>query len=194
MPSTLEVIVGPMFAGKTEELIRRIKRELIAHRKVRVIKPIEDTRTEAFIASRALDATGTSVIVERYEAFVIATEDDLERALEESADMIAFSEGQFLPAWVPARIRRLLHERVEDELIVVVEGLDLNYRLEPFGPMPEFLAMADSVLKLDAICMKCHRKGARFTQRVRGSLEVLQPGDRGSYEVRCRKCHTIFTG
>jgi thymidine kinase len=183
-----------MFAGKTEELIRRIKREHIAKRQVTIIKPIEDTRTEAFIASRALDKTGTSVIVERYDALIVADEFDLERALRTNADMIAFNEGQFLPEWVPRRVRQLLRERVEDELIVVVEGLDLDYRLNPFGPMPEFLAMADSVLKLDAICMNCHRKGARFTQRVKGSLKTIQPGDRGSYEVRCRKCHTIFTG
>ncbi len=194
MPSTLEVIVGPMFAGKTEELIRRIKRELIAHRNVQVIKPADDDRTKDYIASRALNTERKSYETERYSAIIITTEEDLERALEENADMIAFSEGQFLPSWVPKCIRRLLHERVEDELIVVVEGLDLDYKLEPFGPMPEFLAMADSVQKLDAICMKCHRKGARFTQRVSGTLDTVQTGDINSYEVRCRKCHTVFTG
>jgi thymidine kinase len=191
--SRLEVVAGPIFSGKTEELIRRIKRELIARRNVLVIKPFVDFRTADFIASRAIDAEGKPFIVERYPASIIHDNADLRRALLASYDMLAVSEAQFFGPEFPLAIEALLHERMHDDLIVVAEGLDLDYRKLPFGAMPALLAMADDVRKLDAICMKCHCKGARFTQRIRGTSATVQVGDAGDYEVRCRTCHYVFS-
>lgn len=193
MSSRLEVIAGPMFAGKTEELIRRTKREQYAHRSVVVIKPYIDTRTESFIASRAVDAHGNSIIVERFEATVTHSAQEIQAACSPSVQTVVVDEAQFFGNELPYIIGTVLSARKDEDFLVIVSGLDLDYALRPFGPMPLLLAMADEVIKLDAICMRCHARGARFTQRIRGTSATVQVGDLGDYQVRCRRCHYIFT-
>lgn len=194
MPARLEVIAGPMFSGKSEELIRRLKREAFAKRAVHALKPHVDTRTgiKASIAARAVGTDGESRIVQEYDAVAPIGPDGLRYELGLPFDTFAFDEGQFFPKDLAPAIGELLTRRKADNVLVLVAGLDLDYRLRPFGPMPNLMAMADSVTKLDAVCMKCHQHGARFTQRITGSTDQVQVGDVGSYEVRCRKCHYIF--
>lgn len=196
MPARLEVIVGPMFAGKTEELIRRLKRERFAKRTVQVIKPYFDDRTQDFIASRAIGEDGRVHIVEKIPALVVHNSQEMDDALRgisvPLADTIAIDEGQFGDDSLPLMIGQDLRERKAEDHIVIVSGLDLDYAMHPYGPMPPIMALADEVTKLTAICMKCHARGARFTQRLRGTTEQNQTGDFGDYEVRCIGCHYVF--
>lgn len=190
MSSQMLAVVGPMFAGKSEELLRLIKREKIARRKVLVIKPYVDTRTEAFIASRAIDESGGTRIVESCPALVIHDDAELWAAVKQDFDTLVIDEAQFFqtPGFMSV-IKWLLVEKDAKDLLVIVAGLDTDYRMEPFGPMPQLQAIAANVTRLAAICMKCFSRGARLTQRIRGTEEQVQVGDSGDYEVRCLACH-----
>lgn len=192
MPSRLEVIAGPMFSGKSEELLRRLKREQFAQRHMLVIKPQIDTRTEAFIASREIDNRGHERLTARWPAIVTATDTDLADLASLRFDTLAIDEAQFFkPETFLSAIATLLEKHRCEDFLIIAAGLDLDYRLLPFGAMPGLLAIADDTLKLTAICMRCHARGARFTQRIHGTDAVNQVGGFGDYEVRCRSCHTI---
>jgi thymidine kinase len=201
VPARMKAIVGPMFSGKTEEVIRQIKREQYAQRSVHIIKPHVDTRTEAFIASRKIDRDGTAQIVEQYPATVIHNIEELRRELwRGNAEFripgplyktLAIDEAQFFGLELPELLTKLMAEQAHSDFTVIVAGLDLTWALQPFGCMPQLLAMADEVTKLDAICMKCRKPGGRFTMRIRGTNADVQVGDTGDYEVRCRTCHEI---
>lgn len=183
-PRRIEVICGPMFSGKSEELIRRLKRAQYAKLTVSVYKPAIDRRTTNYIYSR----TGY-----RMEARVVESSSELlDDFLAHPAEVVAIDEGQFFDDGLPFVVQQLVRHAW-----VLVAGLDMDFRGEPFGPMPQILAIADMVTKLAGVCMRCHSRDAIFTQRLidgkpapRNSPQILV-GDRETYECRCRYCHEI---
>lgn len=191
MPARLEVIAGPMFSGKTGELIRRIERARLARKRVQLIKPRLDDRTKEFVAARSFDESGKCGFAKRIPAVVVGMHQEFVAAMDGDWDVIGLDEAQFfLEPWFLTELIGLLEIQKDSNLRIIASGLDLDYRLEPFGPMPQLLAMADEVNKLTAVCVSCGAD-ARFTQRLRGSTEQIQVGDAGDYEVRCRTCHYI---
>lgn len=180
----IEVIVGPMFSGKSEELIRRVNRAVIARQSVQVFKPAIDDRYDAVaVASH----NGRKV-----EACAIHTVEDIRKRLEPSTQVIAIDEAQFLSS----DLLQLAIDLADEDKRVVIAGLDLDFRGEPFGPIPHLLAHAEIVDKLTAIC-HCGRAATR-TQRLIGGHPahyddpVILVGAAESYEPRCRSCHTVI--
>lgn len=176
VPGVLEVITGPMFSGKSEELIRRLKRARIARQRVVCYKPDIDLRYHrTHIASHS---------AQTHEACPVSSVEQLRAELfPQLADVevIGIDEVQFLsPDVIP-----LLVELVELGKRVIVAGLDMTYAAEPFGPVPALMAIADTVTKLSAVCMVCGGS-AIHTQRLGQSQEVVLVGATGIYEARCR--------
>jgi thymidine kinase len=180
----IEVIVGPMFSGKSEELIRRVNRAVIAKQKVQVFKPAIDDRYDAVAVA--------SHNGRRVEAFAIHTVEDIRKRLEPSTQVIAIDEGQFLSN----DLIQLVVDLADEDKRVIIAGLDLDFRGEPFGPIPSLLSQAEVVTKLTAIC-QCGRAATR-TQRLIGGHPahyddpVILVGAAESYEPRCRSCHTVI--
>jgi len=179
-PGSLEVIVGPMFSGKSEELIRRLKRARIARQAVACYKPDIDLRYHrAHIASHS---------AQTHEACPVANVEELRAHLHpqlDAVDVIGIDEVQFLSAG----ILPLTAELVALGKRVLLAGLDMTFTAEPFGPVPALMAMADKVTKLSAVCMVCGQ-AAIHTQRLGQSQELVVVGAAGLYEARCR---THFT-
>lgn len=178
----IEVICGPMFSGKTEELIRRLTRAKIAQKKVRAFKPLVDTRgKKTEISSLA----GSS--------FPCLAVDDLWHTvtLEGGAEVIGIDEVQFFDEQIIEDIRLLSYHWHKH---IIVSGLDMTYRCEPFGVVPYLLAIADSITKLSAVCHECG-KDAIFTQRLidgepaPASGPTVQVGSIDTYEARCQDCY-----
>jgi thymidine kinase len=182
----IEVIAGPMFSGKSEELIRRVTRATIARHRVQVFKPaIDDRYDRVAVASHA----GRTL-----EAEAVADVAHLRASLSEATRVIAIDEAQFFDAGLVP----LVLELADRGRRVLVAGLDLDFRAEPFGPMPALLARAEVVEKLTAIC-RCGRQATR-TQRLIGGDPaheddpVILVGAAESYEPRCRECHVVLRG
>lgn len=187
----LEVVCGPMFSGKSEELIRRLKRVQISSKKFLLFKPVIDNRYDT--------AHVVSHDERRLEAITTGLDADAVRKIEnivaESVpDVIAFDEGNFYDiALVPA-----VQKWIGGGRRVIVAGLDQDFRGQPFGPMPQLMALADFVDKLKAICMKCKSDYGTMTQRLvnglpaKASDPTILVGGFDSYEVRCRNCHEIL--
>ena len=179
----LELIVGPMFSGKSEELIRRVNRALIAKQKVQVFKPAIDDRYDAVaIASH----NGRTL-----EAIPIDSVEDIKRRIEPSSRVIAIDEAQFLGDDLIAFVQDLADAGKR----VIIAGLDQDFRAEPFGPMPQLLARAEVVKKLTAIC-GCGRAATRTQRLIAGQPAhyddpIILVGTKESYEPRCRSCHTV---
>lgn len=172
----IEVIAGPMFSGKSEELIRRLRRAAIARLRLQVFKPAVDTRySEAEVVSHSQWRI-PSQLVDRAEVI-------LER-LDPRTEVVGIDEAQFFDETLPRVCRHIadLGKRV------IVAGLDMDFRGVPFGPMPELLAIAEQVLKVTAICARCGASAA-YTQRLVESAERVVVGAAGVYEARCRRCH-----
>lgn len=199
MPARLEVIAGPMFAGKTERLIQKLNRAKFAKKRILILKPAQDTRTEAFIASREIAEDGTTRHTSQWPALLIASPEDFKNALlDQEFDVLAVDEAQFFPldepktdalGWFGRDIRSLLRLRRESNLRIIVSGLDTDFLEEPFGPMPGLMALADSVEKLSAVCMRCGADNAHRTERLTDLKEQVAVGDAGAYQVRCRVCY-----
>lgn len=179
----LEVIVGPMFSGKSEELIRRLKRARIARQRVACFKPDIDLRYH-----RTAIASHSS---QTHDASVIATVEDLRAKLSaqlEETDVVGVDEAQFLsPEIIP-----LAMELVAMGKRVILAGLDTTFSNEPFGPVPNLMALADKVTKLSAVCMVCGHP-AIHTQRLGQSQELVIVGATGMYEARCRAHFSPFS-
>jgi thymidine kinase len=171
----IEVIVGSMFSGKSEELIRRLRRAQIAKQKVQIFKPVIDTRyADDHIVSHS-DMRIPSRAVSSAQALLSLVEADTE--------VIGVDEGQFFDHELPAVCNVLADRGVR----VIVAGLDKDYLGKPFEPMPYLLAIAEYITKTLAICMVCGNP-ANHTQRlIRGGDRVLL-GAQGTYEARCRAC------
>jgi len=171
----IEVICGPMFSGKSEELIRRLRRAEIARQRVQIFKPAIDQRySNGHIVSHSdlkISSEGVKDAVE------------LERSLDWRTEVIGIDEAQFLGPEIVDRVVRLadLGKRV------IIAGLDTDYLGRPFHPMPELLAVADDIVKTLAICMQCGNP-AKHTQRLVASEELVVVGAAGMYEARCRRC------
>ncbi len=190
MAGRLEVITGPMFAGKTEELIRRAVREQIARKKVVVLKPTLDTRyaKDKIVAhnGRALDCVALPCNFD-----FLQLEPTLQKEIL-SADVVCIDEAQFFSQ----EIVRFCEWLAQAGKIVIVAGLNLDFKGEPFGPMPNLLALADSVTTLTAVCSVCGKEATRTQRLIRGkpapkdSPQILI-GGLETYEARCRDCWEV---
>ncbi|HEX4301397.1 MAG TPA: hypothetical protein VHZ78_01295 [Rhizomicrobium sp.] len=199
MTPRLEVIVGPMFSGKTELLIARLHRALYAKKRIRIIKPAHDTRTQGFIASRMVNPDGTTEITDKLSATMVRTEADFATLIAlGDFDVLGVDEAQFFPldepirdslGWFGRALRDLLRERRETPLRIIVAGLDMDFAENPFGPIPGLLAIADQVEKLTGVCMVCGSDAGTISQRIVPHEQQLVVGDAGEYQVRCRACY-----
>jgi thymidine kinase len=180
----IEVICGSMFSGKTEELIRRVRRAEIARQNVQVFKPALDDR---YSQNHVWSHSGVHC-----EAEVIERAGLIMDLVRPDTTVVAIDEAQFLD-WAVADAARLLADR---GLRVIAAGLDLDFRGEPFGPMPLLLAEAEMVDKLHAICVVCGGPASRTQRLLNGTPAnyndpVIMVGAREAYEARCRVCHEV---
>lgn len=172
---SVEVITGSMFSGKTEELIRRIKRALLAHQRVQAFKPRIDTRYDL---TRIVSHGAVAV-----DAVAVATSASLEARVADSTDLVAIDEAQFFDGGIVDVCERLANRGVR----VVAAGLDQDYLGRPFAPMPELMAIAEEVTKVRAVCTACGGPASR-SQRLRAEATTVLVGGCESYEARCRAC------
>lgn len=180
----IEVICGSMFSGKTEELIRRLRRARIAKQKVQVFKPAIDTRyadrevtSHNGLQTKATPVEGTS---------------DLQERIEPDTTVVAIDEAQFFGN----AIVELCTTLADDGLRVIIAGLDMDFRGEPFGPVPALMAQAEQVDKLQAICVICGGPASRTQRLIDGEPAryddpVILVGASEVYEARCRGCHEV---
>ena len=168
-----------MFSGKSEELVRRLRRAAIARQSVQVFKPAADTRH------------GPQRLVTRdkreLEAVSVACSCELRRKLLPGVRWW----GSTRRSSSTTALVELVGELADSGVRVIVAGLDLDYLRRPFGPMPRILALAEYVDKMHAVCMRCGAP-AHYSQRIAGGSEQLQVGDAESYEARCRRCYEPF--
>jgi thymidine kinase len=181
---SLSVITGSMFSGKTEELIRRLRRALYARQSVQAFKNALDTRSEL-----TKIRTHNGVL---HEAIAVSTSKELLERVEKTTDVVAVEEAQFFDEGIVDACRHLADSGYE----VIVAGLDMDFRGQPFGPMPILLAEADEVVKLRAICARCGRDASRSQRLIDGrpapaSAPTILVGAQESYEARCRHCHEV---
>ena len=182
---SIELVCGSMFSGKTEELLRRIRRAEIARRRVQIFKPHIDAR---YGLQRVASHNG----VAREDVVVVATAAAILEQLQAETNVVAIDEIQFFD-WSVADICTKL---ADDGRRVIAAGLDQDFRGEPFGPMPLLMALAERVDKLQAICVCCGAPASR-TQRLidgrpaRYDDPIILVGGSESYEARCRQCHKV---
>jgi len=182
-PGRIEVVTGPMFSGKSEELIRRLKRARIARQRVACYKPDIDLRYHR----TAIASHGSQT----HEATTVTSVDDLKALLFpqlDQIDVIGIDEAQFLDAAIVPLAVELVHLGKR----ILIAGLDTTFNAEPFGPIPALMAIADEVTKLSAVCMVCGQP-AIHTQRLGQSQELVVVGAAGLYEARCRTHFQPFT-
>ncbi len=176
----IEVICGSMFSGKTEELIRRIKRAQIAKQKIQLFKPLIDNRY-------GVDQV-TSHSSLKLDAENIQNPEEILQRLDDNTRVVGIDEAQFLSPSVVDISHRLANRGLR----VIVAGLDMDYRGNPFGPMPLLMATAEYVTKMQAICTICGSPATRSQLRVKaksdGNANPILVGADEHYEARCRKC------
>ena len=174
----IEIIAGGMFSGKSEELIRRLRRALIGRQRVQVFKPIID------------DRFATDEVVSRDErrlkAIPVATSAELLARVEIGVQVVGIDEVQFFDAGIVEVTMQLADAGIR----VVAAGLDQDYMRRPFGPMAPLLAVAEDVSKMHAVCVRC-RGAAHYSQRVAGGNAQVEVGD-SAYEARCRACYEAY--
>ena len=171
----IEVIVGSMFSGKSEELIRRLRRAQIARQRVQIFKPALDTRyaDDAIVSHSEM----------RISSRAVASSRVLLELVEDDTEVVGIDEGQFFDQELPAVVNELANRGKR----VIVAGLDQDYLGKPFEPMPQLLAIAEYITKTLAICMVCGNP-ANHTQRLVPSGDRVLLGTQGTYEARCRAC------
>jgi thymidine kinase len=171
----IEVVCGPMFSGKSEELIRRLRRAEIARQRVQIFKPMIDQRysDDHIVSHSALKIRSTPV----------KTAAELQAKLDVRTEVIGIDEGQFLGNELVDVVVHLADMGKR----VIIAGLDTDYLGRPFHPMPELLAVADEIQKTLAICMQCGNP-AKHTQRLVAVDDLIVVGATGMYEARCRRC------
>jgi len=184
-PGWIEVIAGVMFSGKSEELIRRVRRAVIARREVQVFKSHLDARYAGLYSVTTHD--GLTV-----EAEPIESSEQIARGLRPSTEVVAVDEAQFLDEGILAVASRLADGGVR----VILAGTDLDFRGLPFGPMPALMCAAEIVDKLHAICVVCGGPASRNQRLVDGKpasweSPTIMVGGHESYEARCRHCHKV---
>lgn len=171
----IEVIVGSMFSGKSEELIRRLNRARIARQKVQVFKPMIDAR---YSVEEIASHSG-----QKHDSKPVSTAVEIMRNVEEDTQVVGIDEGQFFDA----EIADVANQLANCGMRVIVAGLDQDYTGTPFGPMPHLLSIAEFITKIHAICVKCGQT-ANYTQRTVDSDALVEVGASDKYEARCRKC------
>lgn len=180
----IEVIVGPMFSGKSEELIRRIRRAQIAKQKVQVFKPAIDDR---YSIDKVVSHNGSSI-----NAISVTKASEILDLLEEDTQVVAIDEIQFFDHSLVDVVREIADMGKR----VICAGLDMDFRGEPFGVTPDIMAIAESVDKLTAICVKCGNPATRTQRLINGKPAkyddpIILVGAYETYEARCRKCHEV---
>jgi thymidine kinase len=181
----VEVISGVMFSGKSEELLRRVRRALIAKRRVQVFKSHLDDRYGGVFHISSHDGA-------ELEATPVNTSVQIAGRVRGGTQVVAIDEAQFLDDGVVAVVNHLADQGVR----VIVAGTDMDFRGEPFGPVPQLLAIAERVDKLQAICVVCGDLATRNQRLVDGvpapaEGPVIQVGGSERYEARCRRCHEV---
>ena len=175
----IEVICGSMFSGKTEELIRRVHRAEYARQKIQVFKPkIDDRYDKEQIVSHSQMKTPSVIVV---------TSQDIHKQVKYDTEVVAIDEVQFFDD----KFVDICSKLADSGKRVIVSGLDQDYRGIPFGPMPQLLAIAEYVTKLNAICVKCGNPASR-TQRLSHDKDTIVVGASDIYEARCRNCHEVL--
>ena len=181
----IECICGSMFSGKSEELLRRIKRGVIAKQKVLLFKPSIDNRYDE---NRVSTHNGNS-----YDSISIEKSSDILNFVKDTNyDIIGIDEIQFFDN----DIVKIINKLADDGIRVIVAGLDMDFKAEPFHPMPEIMAISEMVTKLHAVCNKCGKEASRSQRLINGKPAkydnpVVVIGASESYEARCRHCHEI---
>jgi thymidine kinase len=181
---SIEVICGSMFCGKTEELIRRLRRATIARQKVQVFKPVIDVR---YSTQKVTSHAGTD-----FHAIPIKASSELPAKLDDDTTVVGIDEVQFFDDNIIEIIESLANRGIR----VIAAGLDMDFRGEPFGCMPVLMAKAEQVDKLQAICMKCGEPGCRTQRLVNGQPAnfhdpIVIVGAAELYEARCRNHHIV---
>ncbi|MGE3975442.1 MAG: thymidine kinase [Bdellovibrionales bacterium] len=175
---SIEVICGCMFSGKTEELLRRLQRAKIARQKIQIFKPTIDDRYEKeFVVSHNQN---------KILSTPVAKAQDILRLLEDSTRVVGVDEAQFFDPFIVEAVERMSNRGLR----VLVAGLDMDYLGQPFGMMPQLMALAESVTKLSAICSTCGMPATR-TQRMGQETGQVIVGASGLYEARCRRHHHV---
>lgn len=170
----IEVITGSMFSGKSEELIRRLRRTIIARQRVQIFKPEVDSRSQAEIVSHS-DM--------RLPSISVGSSGELLQKLDHRTEVVGVDEAQFFDPGIVEVCQRMADQGKR----VIVAGLDKDFRGMPFGPIPALMAVAEDVTKTLAICVRCGSP-ANNTQRLVESDELVVVGAQGLYEARCRRC------
>ena len=180
----VEVICGSMFSGKTEELIRRVRRAIIARQKTQVFKPAIDSR---YSIQRVTSHNGQG-----FEAIPVSGPQEILTGLETDTTVVAIDEAQFFDSDIEQVVESLASRGIR----VIIAGLDMDFRGEPFGSMPALLSRADEVQKLHAICMVCGEDASRTQRLVNGQPAryddpIILVGASEAYEARCREHHLV---
>ena len=171
----IEVICGSMFSGKTEELIRRLKRAKFARQKVEIFKPALDTRySEEEVVSHDSNHILSTPIESSASMLLLAND----------CDVVGIDEAQFFDS----ELVEVCNELARRGIRVIIAGLDMDFRCQPFGPMPALMAIADSVTKVHAICVRCGNLAYVSHRLVSGDKQVLL-GEKMEYEPLCRECY-----
>ena len=181
----IECICGSMFSGKSEELLRRIKRGVIAKQKVLLFKPSIDNRYGENMVSTHNGNSYESVNIDKAEQIY-------DYIIDKKYDIIGIDEVQFFDE----KIVEVINKLADDGIRVIVAGLDMDFKAEPFHPMPEIMAVSEMVTKLHAVCNKCGKEASRSQRLIDGEPAryddpIVVIGASESYEARCRHCHEI---
>jgi thymidine kinase len=171
----IEVICGPMFSGKSEELIRRLRRAKIARKRVQVFKPVLDNRYSAVEIVSHADS--------RMPSECVAAAGEILEKLDRRTEVIGIDEANF----IGDGLVEVAEWAANTGMQVIVAGLDTDFRGHPFAPIPELLCVAESITKMLAICMRCGNP-AKHSQRLSGGANLIAVGAAEMYEARCRRC------
>lgn len=173
----IEVVCGSMFSGKTEELIRRLRRAQIANQKVEIFKPVLDTRySKDEIVSHNQNSIPSTPVSSSQQILLLAAE----------VEVVGIDEAQFFDLALIDVAQELANRGVR----VIVAGLDMDFRAKPFGPMPGLLATAEYVTKVHAICQRCGSL-ANYSYRLSARDQQIMLGEQSDYEPRCRRCYYL---
>ncbi len=181
----IEVVSGVMFSGKSEELLRRVRRALIARKRVQVFKSHLDDRYGGIFRISSHDGT-------QLEAIPVNRSLQIAELVKPETEVVAIDEAHFLDDGIVAVVNELADRGVR----VILTGTDMDFRGEPFGPVPKLLAIAETVDKLHAICVVCGELATRNQRLIDGEPApaegpTIQVGGSETYEARCRKCHIV---
>jgi len=186
---SVEVITGSMFCGKTDELIRRLRKLKVAKKEIQVFKPKIDTR---YNPEKVTSHAGSE-----YEATLVGNANEILEKVNPNTEVVGIDEAQFLDDGIVGVVNQIAGRGIR----VIITGLDTDFKGEPFGSMPSLIAQAEIVNKLTAICMVCGEDKATFTQRVIEEEGIRRPANYGdplvlvggveAYEARCRAHHEV---